>query len=71
MVETKYTQGEKIFMQRCYYISSFEQNAETILRRFALIFLKQESSARRSIQGKRLLAGWDEVYLYKVLFKLI
>ena len=33
-----------------------------------LDLLKQEKSCKRSIKGKRLLAGWDEWYLEKVLF---
>lgn len=38
-----------------------------VLRHIALNLLKQEKSCRRSVRGKRLLAGWDEKYLHKVL----
>jgi len=39
-----------------------------ILRRLALNLLKRESSVKRGIQGKRFLAGWDNDFLFKVLF---
>jgi len=39
-----------------------------ILRHITLNLLKQEKTCRRSIAGKRLLAGWDTNYMEKVLF---
>jgi predicted transposase YbfD/YdcC len=37
------------------------------LRRIALNLLKQEKSTQRGLAGKRLLAGWNNAYLLKVL----
>ena len=39
-----------------------------MLRRIALNLLKQEKTAQVGIKNKRLIAGWDEAYLWQVLF---
>ena len=40
----------------------------SILRRTALSLLKNEQTAKVGIKNKRLMAGWNEDYLAKVLF---
>jgi predicted transposase YbfD/YdcC len=42
-----------------------------ILRHIALNALKQETSSKTGIKNKRLRAGWDDVYLLKVLHTLL
>ena len=42
------------------------QNYSVILK-IALNILKNEKSKKLSIASKRLRAGWDEAYLFKVL----
>lgn len=37
------------------------------VRRLALMLLKQETAAKVGIKAKRLMAGWDEKYLLRVL----
>lgn len=39
-----------------------------VLRHITLNLLKQEKTCKRSIAGKRLLAGWDQSYMEKILF---
>ena len=41
-----------------------------ILRHITLNLLKSEKTCKRSIAGKRLLAGWDTSYMEKVLFNV-
>jgi len=39
----------------------------SLLRKIALMYLKNETSLKGGIQTKRLRAGWDQKYLLKVL----
>lgn len=39
----------------------------SLLNRIALNLLRQETSLKRGIKGKRLKAGWDHDYLFKLL----
>ena len=39
----------------------------SLVRRLALTLLKQENTAKVRIMAKRLMAGWNEKYLLKVL----
>jgi len=41
-----------------------------ILRHITHNLLKQEKTSKRSIAGKRLMAGWDTAYMEKVLFQV-
>jgi predicted transposase YbfD/YdcC len=38
-----------------------------VLRHIALNLLRRETTAKASVKGKRLLCGWDDTYLAKVL----
>lgn len=42
----------------------------SILRRIALMLLKNEKTAKLGVKNKRLSAGWNEDYLFKVLVSL-
>ena len=42
----------------------------SILRRIALMLLKNEKTAKLGVKNKRLSAGWDEDYLLKVLVSI-
>jgi hypothetical protein len=39
----------------------------SVLNRIALNMLRNETSTKRGIKGKRLKAGWNEGYLEKIL----
>ena len=51
----------------------FGNSAENfaVLRHIALNLLKKEDTAKIGIKNKLLKAGWDEVYLEKVLAGLV
>jgi len=42
----------------------------SILRRIALMLLKNEKTAKLGVKNKRLSAGWNEDYLLKVLVSI-
>jgi hypothetical protein len=39
------------------------------MRRLAINMLNEEKSSKHSLKGKRQLAGWDESYLERVVFR--
>lgn len=39
----------------------------SVINRIALNLLKNENSSKRGVKGKRLKAGWDHLYLLKIL----
>ena len=41
-----------------------------LLNKMALNLLKKETSAKVGIKNKRLMAGWDEGYLSKIIMGL-
>ena len=41
----------------------------SLLRRSALSLLKNEKTAKVGVENKRLMAGWNETCLEKVLFR--
>lgn len=45
----------------------FEAENFTVLRHFALNFLKLDTTVKDSIKGKRQRAGWDNDYTFNVL----
>jgi predicted transposase YbfD/YdcC len=42
-----------------------------IITKIAINLLKNENSKKRSIKNKRLLYGWNEIFLAKLLFHQI
>ena len=40
-----------------------------VMRRITLGLLKKDATIKRGIKTKRLVAGWDEDYLAKLLFE--
>ncbi len=40
------------------------------MRRIAINMLNEEKTRKDSLKGKRQLAGWDQTYLERVVFKL-
>jgi predicted transposase YbfD/YdcC len=47
--------------------AGFASENFSLIRRLALNLLKRESSAKTGVKNKRLRAGWDEDYFWKVL----
>jgi predicted transposase YbfD/YdcC len=70
MVESEKTVDGKTTIEHRYYISSSDATGAenfAILRHIALNLLKKEETAKVGIENKRLMAGWDNSYLEKVL----
>jgi predicted transposase YbfD/YdcC len=49
--------------------TGYGQQNLVMLRHLALNLIRQEKTAKASVRGKRLKAGWDNVYLEQVLFR--
>jgi hypothetical protein len=48
------------------YLGHAAQNL-ALIRRLALMLLKREASVKVGLQAKRMRAGWNNDYLFKVL----
>jgi predicted transposase YbfD/YdcC len=49
--------------------SGYAQQNLAAMRRLAINMLNEEKSSKHSLKGKRQLAGWDESYLERVVFR--